>query len=186
MTATDPAPMPEATPAPRRRPWLVLGAVGACVVIVGVVVGVAVASGGDDSSPEPAPDAEFALVDGGTASIGDFAGQPVVVNFWASWCAPCIREMPTFEDVHQELGDEVVFVGLNVNDRERDALRLIDETGVTYLMGVDPAGDLPEAFGGIGMPTTAFVTADGMIAHVHTGELDRAGLTQSIEEHLTP
>ena len=112
------------------------------------------------------------------------ANRPVVLNFFASWCVPCRRELPAFEALHQRLGDQVAFLGVAHQDRREDALDLLAETGVTYRTGYDPAGDVARDYGLIGMPTTVFISADGEIVAKRTGELDAADLETAINDFL--
>ncbi len=139
----------------------------------------------DDRDPL---DVEFTDVDGATGTIRDVVadadGAPVVVNFFASWCPPCISEMPDFEAVSQALGDEVVFFGLAVQDRPEDASRIVDDTGITYDWSRDIRGDIVGAAGVVQMPSTLFVSADGEIVEIQGGALDPDRLRDLIEEHL--
>ena len=132
---------------------------------------------------QPAPDSEFAMFDGSSATLADYEGRPLVVNFWASWCPSCVAEMAAaFKPVQQSLGDEVAFLGLNIQDDRADAVRLIEETGVLFDLGDDPLGDLYLEFGGIGMPFTIFIDADGGIVEQHNGPLNEAQLLDMIEQ----
>lgn len=132
----------------------------------------------------PVPDVRFDYFDGSGGSLEDFAGTPTVINFWASWCPPCIIEMPAFEAVHRELRPHVAFLGLNVGDEPGAARRLAEQTGVSYPLGEDPDSAIFQAFGGIGMPTTAFVDGDGMIVHMVATRLKAQDLRALIAEHL--
>lgn len=132
----------------------------------------------------PVPDVRFDYFDGSEGSLEDFAGTPTVINFWASWCPPCIIEMPAFEAVHRELRPHVAFLGLNVGDEPGAARRLAEQTGVSYPLGEDPDSAIFQAFGGIGMPTTALVDGDGMIVHMVTTRLKAQDLRALIAEHL--
>ena len=112
------------------------------------------------------------------------ADRPVVLNFFASWCVPCRRELPAFQALHERLGDEIAFLGVAHQDRREDALNLIAETGVTYRTGYDPAGDVARDYSLFGMPTTVFISADGEILATRTGELDAADLEAAIDDLL--
>jgi cytochrome c biogenesis protein CcmG/thiol:disulfide interchange protein DsbE len=134
----------------------------------------------------PASVAEVRLgsLDGGDdRSLGEFTGTtPVVVNFFASWCVPCVEEMPAIEAVHQSLGDQVTFVGLANQDRDEDALATVEATGVTYPTYGDPGASAISYFGGLSMPTTVFIAADGTVVDVNSGALSEAELRAKITD----
>jgi thiol-disulfide isomerase/thioredoxin len=135
--------------------------------------------------PARAPQVGFERFDGRPARLEDWRGQPVVVNFWASWCPPCVAEMrDAFEPLHAEPGDRVVFLGVDVQDTPAAARQVVERTGVTYELTADPDGTLFAAFGGFGMPTTVLVDADGRVVAQHTGALTRADLEALIGQHL--
>ena len=131
-----------------------------------------------------APAVSFDYFDGANGSLADFAGSPTVVNFWASWCPPCIVEMPAFEAVHRELAPNVAFLGINVGDEPGAASELAATTGVTYPLAADPDSSIFAAFGGFGMPTTALLDADGNIVHMVSARLRAQDLRALISEHL--
>ena len=130
------------------------------------------------------PDVRFRYFDGSEGSPADFAGTPTVINFWASWCAPCVVELPAFEAVHRELHPQVAFLGLNVGDEPGAARALVERTGVTYLLATDPDSTIFQTFGGIGMPTTVLVDADGIIVTMIASRLRAQDLRSLIAEHL--
>lgn len=133
----------------------------------------------------PVLDVTFEHFDGSVVRLSDWQGTPMVVNFWASWCPPCVAEMSAaFEPVHQGLGDEVAFVGLNLEDDPDRAAEIVDLTGVTYELGRDPTGELFTGFGGFGMPTTIFVDETGQVVDSHTGALSRSQLEGLIARNL--
>lgn len=142
-----------------------------------------------EAAPSPAPgpevpDIEIDAFDGDTVSLADYAGGPLLVNFWASWCPPCVAEMPDLEAVHELAADQVTFVGVNTQDTPDRAAELVDETGVTYDLVRDPDGQLFQAFGVFGMPSTFYVDADGVVVGRHTGLLTRDALLDDLREHL--
>lgn len=135
---------------------------------------------------QPAPEVTFDyLSDGHRGSLADFAGRPVVLNFWGATCAPCVREMPIFEAVHRQLGDTVAIVGMDVSDSVESGRAMVERTGVTYPSGRDPRARAFAAFGGTVQPFTVFIRADGTVASTHSGAFDDAGqLSALITEHL--
>lgn len=120
----------------------------------------------------------------GTTTIADHTGKPLVVNLFASWCAPCVREMPAFEATHRALGARVRFLGVAVRDSQRSARALVDETDVSYDLALDPKGALLAEFHAVGMPVTVLVHPDGTIATVHSGELDAGRLRALLATQL--
>ena len=139
---------------------------------------------GEDTVGRPAPTSDYTTFDGEEASVADYAGTPMVVNFFASWCVPCVLVMPAFEQVHQDLGDQVAFVGVNVQDSETEGQAIVDDTGITYDVGRDPDGSLLASFGGVAMPTTVLVDADGTIVRVLSGATSAEELRAAIDEDL--
>jgi len=116
--------------------------------------------------------------------LSDFSGKPVVLNFWASWCAPCVKEMPLLERTHKALGDDVRFVGVDGNDSRRLAVELMAKTGVTYRSGYDPDDAVFRRYRLRGRPTTVFIDAAGRIKGIHAGELKAGDLTDLLRRYL--
>lgn len=113
---------------------------------------------------DPAPDFEAPLLEGaGTLALSDLQGRPVVLNFWASWCAPCRDEAPVLKAAFERYGDEVAFVGVNIRDGQSDALAFEEEYGAAYPDVRDEGRAIERAFGLTGQPETFFIGADGMI-----------------------
>ncbi len=100
--------------------------------------------------------------------LEDFAGQVVVVNFWASWCGPCRTEQPDLNDAHAQLpADEVAFLGVNIEDSRPNALAHIREFEIPYPSLYDPANDYASRFADVGprnIPSTLFIDHEGRVA----------------------
>jgi thiol-disulfide isomerase/thioredoxin len=195
----------------RRHP-LVLGTVAAVLALLATFGAVAVWAAVTDDGPTPptveadlrftpadqepkgllqgdktgtaVPTAPFPKLDGGLASLADYEGTPLVLNFFGSWCVPCRKETPDLELVHEELGDKVRFLGLAVNDSARDAKAFVEKFGATYDMGRDANGKLFSQLGGVNMPSTFFVSAQGKIVAAHPGALSAQTLRDLIAKHL--
>jgi thiol-disulfide isomerase/thioredoxin len=129
-------------------------------------------------------DTKVTRFDGSPLKLADFRGQKLVVNFFSSTCVPCRKEMPALQAVHERLGEDVTFIGIAVQDDRDAAQDLIDKTGVRYELGQDPSGKLFQDFGGVVLPMTAFVDADGTVMDTHTGALDEQEITQRISDNL--
>jgi thiol-disulfide isomerase/thioredoxin len=116
-------------------------------------------------------------------------GKPIVLNLWAGLCPPCRLEMPDFQAVNSQFGDEVLLVGLdvgpftNLGTRE-DGQALLEELGVTYPAGTTSDANVVREYGLIGMPTTYFIKPDGELVQQWTGLLTEDKLTELVEELL--
>jgi thiol-disulfide isomerase/thioredoxin len=130
-------------------------------------------------------DADFKRFDGTAGNFKEFRGRPVLVNFFSSTCPPCITEMPALEQAHLQLGDQVVFLGIDVNDTVEGGRAFIASTGITWELGRDPDLSLLQGvMGGVALPTTVILDAEGRIAYSHLGRLDEPGeVTQILRDH---
>lgn len=124
------------------------------------------------------------LGDRAPADLADYRGERLLVNFWATWCVPCVTEMPVLQNVSRQSRGQVIFLGINVQDNEGKALAFLDELGVTYDQARDPAGEFFTEIGGFGMPTTLLVDESGAIIYRHTGAVDAQQLRALLARHL--
>jgi cytochrome c biogenesis protein CcmG/thiol:disulfide interchange protein DsbE len=112
------------------------------------------------------------LFDGTVIRLEDFRGKAVLINFWASWCVPCRAEAPALESAWQRYKNrDVVFLGVNIQDREEDARAFMKEFGITYLNGRDESGKIAIDYGVWGIPETFFIDPQGRITYKHAGEV---------------
>jgi cytochrome c biogenesis protein CcmG, thiol:disulfide interchange protein DsbE len=166
----------------------------AVVLGVAAVLGVlayGVASSGhsetiDDALAEgrrvPAPAVSLPGLDGGAAaSLSDYRGKVVVLNFWASWCAPCRDESPLLQRWHTRIHSRGgTVLGVNVLDVRSDARAFVDEYGLTYPILRDGSNDSGEAFGVVGYPETFVIDRRGRIAAVTRGPVNEADLRRQV------
>lgn len=136
-----------------------------------------------ESTPLPALTLS-AFGEGRPVAFGDYRGTPLLVNFWATWCPPCVEEMQILQRVAGQADGRVAFLGVNVQDDTQKATAFIRELGVTYDQASDPAAELFTEVRGFGMPTTLLVDASGTIRYRHTGILDDRQLRRLLAVHL--
>ena len=130
-----------------------------------------------------APALRLPALDGGTLDLAGYRGRPVLVNFWATWCAPCVREFPLLRrtlDDHR--GDGLVVLGVLVNDSPERARAFVRQHGGTWPVGVDQGGMAVAAYKAVGLPQSVFVRRDGTLSSRVLGELTPV----QIEAQLTP
>lgn len=167
----------------RLTKWVV--AVAAVAALVGVAVLVTSGSGGGSGSSDAEAFDLPAMPGDGRVRLADFEGKPVVVNFFASWCATCDFELPGFATVSAELREDVTFVGVAALETG-DPMTMPERHGITWWPLAEDIGDrkgaLHAALGGRGMPITAFYDEAGKLVHVEPGALDEQSLREVITQ----
>ena len=136
---------------------------------------------------------QYQLTDlnGKPVSFDDYKGKGIVLNFWATWCPPCRREMPLLESVYQQYKTQgVVVIGISMGEPRDIVQRYVDSAGVTYPIWNNLARPgqittvngtiLSDQFNVVGLPTTFFIDRNGIIQSSHVGELNRAILQERI------
>jgi thiol-disulfide isomerase/thioredoxin len=167
-----------------------LGAIFAVFVAVAVALGFALVPEGDrggppltgameafdlNRTPMPAPEISFIDAAGNTITLDAFRGQVVLMNLWATWCAPCVEEMPSLDRLQAELGGtDFQVVALSI-DRGgiADILPFYEQHGIEHLAAyADPTGQAPPTFGAIGLPTTVLINRRGRVIGTYQGPAD--------------
>ena len=139
----------------------------------------------DDFRPEVgqlAPD--FVLVDARDPNkvirLSDFRGTPVVLNWYASWCGPCRLEIPDFKAAYETFDGDLIFLGVNLQESAEKAAGLMDEFEATWPIVLDQDGSVFAHYRGIGMPTTLFIDADGIIVESGSGLVTEGALVTAL------
>ena len=114
-------------------------------------------------------------------SLAQFRGHPLVLNFWASWCPPCRKEMPALAATARKVGDHVAFVGVDTNDARSDALSFAAKTGVGYQLAYDANASVAGAYAVSGLPTTFFISATGRLVGEQVGGMTVRRLAQLLQ-----
>lgn len=130
---------------------------------------------------EIAPDFTGTTLDGETIRLSDFRGKIVLLNDFASWCGPCIAETPHLVDLYNAEGDDVVFIGLNIEETEANVAGYRDEFDVPYPLVLNEDGALTKIYRPIGLPTSWFIDPDGVIRYVHAGPMTTPMLQEALD-----
>lgn len=154
------------------------------VPVVGFLVVLGSATYQRDDVPvagEKVPDFSAELMDGGQLGLDDLAGKPAVINFWASWCGPCEEEAPLLQQAHEEYGDEIMFLGIDIRDARSDAEEFIARHGLTYPSVRDETMEIYADFGLTGQPETFFIDSEGVLVRHVPGPVTEESLFQVLD-----
>ncbi len=144
----------------------------------------AVLEDGGSGNHAKAPDFRVVTLGGEEAELEDFIGKPTVLNFWATWCAPCKAEMPEFEKMYGAYGDEVNFVMINVDGGASPvaiASEFIAQNGYTFPVYADTDYSASYAYNARSIPLSVFIDKDGSVLQTHVGAMDGATLEKYIK-----
>lgn len=164
----------------------------AIFAVVLLIAGYTVAGGAfqaEDNPPEAGdrvPSFTLDDVDGEKVSIADYRGKAAVINFWGTFCPPCVEETPALQRMYEKYKDEGVEI-IGVNLGEKPLVRItnfVDRFGVTYPILLDPELDVRDRFGVRSYPTTFFVDADGNIQEIKVGGMTEGYMEMQIRKLL--
>jgi cytochrome c biogenesis protein CcmG/thiol:disulfide interchange protein DsbE len=158
---------------------------GITALFIVAIIGVSLATSGTRQAPPSYPAAAgFTLPalgqTGQQVSLSQYAGKPVIVNFWASWCEPCQQETPLLASWYKQEHGHVVLLGLDENDTSANALTFANAKGVSYPIGFDPQVKVALAYNVDGLPQTFFLNAQHRVVDHVLGAVTRAELAKGL------
>ena len=126
----------------------------------------------------PAPIFKLESVDGEVVSMSDLKGNFVVLNFWSTWCVPCIKEMPEFQKAHQSLNPKVKIIGINLAESREKIGEFAQTNHLSFPILLDAYGNVSQEYKVVNLPVTFFITPDGVVREKIFG----GGITQKMIE----
>jgi len=132
-----------------------------------------------------APDFTLTTLSGEEVTLSDFRGrQPVVLNFWATWCPPCRAEIPFFQSASRKYNGQVAVLGVDDGELRATVAPFVTEMGMTYPVPLDEESVVSRRYRVNSLPSTYFIGRDGVVEHVHIGIISQAVLEEQIEALL--
>ncbi len=156
---------------------------GGWVLLLSVALGCGVAekTAEVEEASESAPAFDLASLDGSQVSLASLEGRPVVIDFWATWCVPCIRQIPVLNELRKQHGDRVSVVGIAVDAQGLEVVApFAEEHGMEYTVLIGDEA-LAQAFGAKGFPTLFILNAQGGIEEAHVGVVSLGELEEALE-----
>lgn len=118
---------------------------------------------------DSAPDFTVETADGGTFVLSEHSGKVVLLNFWATWCGPCVREMPAFEKLHSDYGEDVAILAVNCMEERDTVNQFISDNGYTFPIAYDVEGTISMKYPSDGIPYTLVIGKDGIVKDIYLG-----------------
>ena len=131
-----------------------------------------------------APDFTGELMDGTSITLSELQGKPVIINFWATWCGPCVKEMPAFERLKDDFGDKIGIIAVNCGDDAETVKDFVEENGYTFPVVLDEEYSISMLYPTNSIPYTVVVDAEGRVTHISTGALDADTMYERYKEAL--
>ncbi|WP_159884821.1 redoxin domain-containing protein [Paenibacillus puerhi] len=135
---------------------------------------------------DAAPEFTAMTLEGEAVALSDYRGQGVMLNFWASWCGPCVSEMPRMNEAYEDDLPGVAVLAVNVGESRGTAAGFVSDHKLTFPILLDPSGEAADSYGLIGLPRTFLIDKQGRIAQIVPGELASVDQIRELMESVRP
>ncbi len=130
-------------------------------------------------------DFEMTFLDGRTASLKEYRGKKILLNFWATWCGPCVGEMPAFQRLSEEYPEKLVILAVNCGENQSTVQQFVESNQYSFPVVLDKDGAIQDIFGGMSsIPVTVIIDEEGGIISKKTGAADADTMYQTYKEEL--
>jgi len=150
------------------------------LVAAAALIAIEVTADRSDPAAKPAPALPAEVLSGPRATLAGLRGRPAAINFWATWCEPCRRELPQLERLSRSLNGSASLLGVDYSDDAGSARALIRELHLTYPMLRDGNGEVGDAYGLSGLPTTAILDSQGRVVRLLRGPQTAASVRSAL------
>ena len=181
----------------KNKTWLIVALVFAAVMLLAAVLypklteKYSAGSTPDDTNSDTVIQADdFTVYDSemNGVNLSDYFGKPIIINFWASWCGPCISELPSFNNLYKKYKDDVAFLMINLTDGQRDTVssikKFVSDNGYSFPVYYDLEYDASDTYGVYSIPETIFIHADGSLYDIRVGAMNEAVLENYIKQMI--
>lgn len=141
-------------------------------------------AGGETEEKVAAVDFEVTLVSGETVKLSDYLGKKVLVNFWATWCGPCVQEMPAFQKLSENYPEDVVILAVNCGETEEDVKDFVEDKGYTFPIAIDENLEACSLYPTSSIPLTLIVDEEGYVTYASYGASDADTMYEHYKNEL--
>ncbi|HEY2492603.1 MAG TPA: thiol-disulfide oxidoreductase ResA [Paenibacillus sp.] len=158
------------------------------LLVIVILGGYAIVSNVSGSNGKPdigkkVPDFNLLGLDGTVHNLDEYKDKALVINFWGTWCEPCVKEMPALQAQYEKWKDkDVVVIGINAGEDRMSVENFVKQVNVSFPVLLDPNKEAVQNYGISPLPTTLFVSANGKVNNIHIGQLDLSTLDTQIEQ----
>lgn len=153
----------------------------------GYLIGARVVNSGSHEDEQPkvgsvAPDFKLTTISGEPIRLSELRSQAVILNFWATWCGPCVEEMAIIQSYSEEYAQDLIVLGINADEPLRKVSSFVDQHGLSFPVLLDPDSRIQDLYKVRAFPTSYFIDTEGTIRAIHIGLLSESLLVGYLEQ----